>query len=65
MWRQNPGARAGRRARLHLAHRHRGTCPGGGYGNLTRRWGWTADNVTEMDVVTAEGRLCMNRGVSA
>ncbi|MGE5497076.1 MAG: FAD-binding oxidoreductase, partial [Syntrophothermus sp.] len=30
---------------------------GGGFGYLTRRWGWTADNVSGMDVVTAEGRL--------
>ena len=30
---------------------------GGGIGYLTRRWGWTADNVVGMDVVTAEGRL--------
>ncbi len=30
---------------------------GGGFGYLTRRWGFTADNVCGMDVVTAEGRL--------
>lgn len=30
---------------------------GGGFGYLTRRWGWTADNVTGMDLVTADGRL--------
>jgi FAD/FMN-containing dehydrogenase len=30
---------------------------GGGFGYLTRRWGWTADNVVGMDVVTAEARL--------
>ncbi len=29
---------------------------GGGFGYLTRRWGWTADNVTGMDIVTADGR---------
>jgi FAD/FMN-containing dehydrogenase len=29
---------------------------GGGIGYLTRRWGWTADNVVGMDVVTAEAR---------
>ena len=30
---------------------------GGGFGYLTRRWGWTADNVAGMDVVTADGKL--------
>jgi FAD/FMN-containing dehydrogenase len=30
---------------------------GGGFGYLTRRWGWTSDTVVGMDVVTAEGRL--------
>ncbi|MCI0849994.1 MAG: FAD-binding oxidoreductase [Chloroflexi bacterium] len=30
---------------------------GGGFGYLTRRWGWGADNVAGMDVVTADGRL--------
>lgn len=30
---------------------------GGGFGYLTRRWGWTSDTVIGMDVVTAEGRL--------
>ena len=29
---------------------------GGGFGYLTRRWGWAADNVTGMDVVTADSR---------
>jgi len=29
---------------------------GGGFGYLTRRWGWTSDTVVGMDVVTAEGR---------
>jgi FAD/FMN-containing dehydrogenase len=30
---------------------------GGGFGYLTRRWGWTADTVAGMDVVTADARL--------
>jgi FAD binding domain/Berberine and berberine like len=30
---------------------------GGGFGYLTRRWGWTSDTVTGMDVVTADARL--------
>lgn len=30
---------------------------GGGFGYLTRRWGWTADNVVGMDIVTAEARV--------
>jgi FAD/FMN-containing dehydrogenase len=30
---------------------------GGGFGYLTRRFGWTSDNVTAIDVVTAEGRI--------
>lgn len=30
---------------------------GGGFGYLTRRWGWTSDNVLGMDMVTADGKL--------
>jgi FAD/FMN-containing dehydrogenase len=30
---------------------------GGGFGYLTRRWGWTSDNVTAMDVVTSNAQL--------
>jgi FAD/FMN-containing dehydrogenase len=29
---------------------------GGGFGYLTRRWGWTTDTVLGMDLVTADGR---------
>ena len=30
---------------------------GGGFGYLTRQFGWTSDNVSSMDLVTAEGRV--------
>ena len=30
---------------------------GGGFGYLTRRWGWTSDTVLGMELVTAEGKL--------
>jgi hypothetical protein len=30
---------------------------GGGFGYLTRRWGWTAVNLAGMNVVTADGQL--------
>jgi FAD/FMN-containing dehydrogenase len=30
---------------------------GGGFGYLTRRYGWTSDNVAGMDVVTADAKL--------
>jgi FAD/FMN-containing dehydrogenase len=30
---------------------------GGGFGYLTRRYGWTSDTVRSMDMVTAEGRI--------
>jgi FAD/FMN-containing dehydrogenase len=30
---------------------------GGGFGYLTRRWGWTSDNVVGINVVTADARL--------
>ncbi len=34
-----------------------GLTTGGGFGYLTRRWGWASDNVVGMDVVTADGQL--------
>ncbi|MEO8199676.1 MAG: FAD-binding oxidoreductase [Gemmatimonadota bacterium] len=30
---------------------------GGGFGYLSRRFGWTSDNVLSMDMVTADGRM--------
>ena len=30
---------------------------GGGFGYMTRKYGWTSDNVTAIDMVTADGRL--------
>jgi FAD/FMN-containing dehydrogenase len=30
---------------------------GGGFGYLTRKYGWTSDNVRSMEIVTAEGRI--------
>jgi FAD/FMN-containing dehydrogenase len=30
---------------------------GGGFGYLTRRWGWTSDTVVGIDIVTADARL--------
>ena len=34
-----------------------GLTVGGGFGYLTRRFGWSSDNVLSFDVVTADGRL--------
>jgi FAD/FMN-containing dehydrogenase len=34
-----------------------GLTVGGGFGYLSRRFGWTSDTVRSMDVVTADGRL--------
>jgi FAD/FMN-containing dehydrogenase len=39
-----------------------GLTVGGGFGYLTRRWGWTSDNVVGMDIVTADGRLVRASG---
>jgi FAD/FMN-containing dehydrogenase len=30
---------------------------GGGFGNLSRRFGWTVDNLDEVEIVTADGQL--------
>jgi len=54
---RNAAARACHGPRVRLAHRHRRTHPGRRFGYLTRRWGWTSDNVAGMDVVTADGQL--------
>jgi FAD/FMN-containing dehydrogenase len=35
---------------------------GGGFGYLTRRWGWAADNVVGMDVVTADAKFVRASG---
>ncbi len=37
---------------------------GGGFGYLTRRWGWTSDTVLGVDVVTADGR-CVHASADA
>jgi len=34
-----------------------GLTVGGGFGYLSRRYGWTSDNVVSMDVVTADGTI--------
>jgi hypothetical protein len=34
-----------------------GLTPGGGFGYLTRQFGWTVDNLLEVDIVTADGQV--------
>jgi len=34
-----------------------GLTTGGGFGYLSRKYGWTSDTVTEMEVVTADGKI--------
>jgi FAD binding domain len=31
---------------------------GGGFGYLSRQFGWTADNLDEVEIVTADGQIC-------
>ncbi len=39
---------------------------GGGFGYLTRRFGWAADNLEEVEIVTADGEICTaNRNVNS
>lgn len=38
---------------------------GGGFGNLARRFGWAVDNIHEVEIVTADGRIrTANRNVN-
>jgi hypothetical protein len=52
--RRSRDSRTRHRARLDLAHR-RCRALGGGFGYISRQFGWTVDNLDEVEIVTADG----------
>lgn len=44
-------------ARVRVQDGSRRLTLGGGFGYLTRRFGWAADNMEEVDIVTADGKI--------